>query len=71
VTKTLPANNEARPNQTKPIGFFMTDQNKHSIATFAALKTSIANGEEQLVKNYWQITPCKRLKKAISLTWLN
>jgi hypothetical protein len=27
-----------------------TDQHKHSIATFAALKTAIANGEEQLVK---------------------
>jgi hypothetical protein len=73
VTKTLPANNEARPNQTKPIGFFMTDQNKHSIATFAALKTSIANGEEQLVKKLLADYPMQEIEKSylIDLAKLN
>jgi hypothetical protein len=30
--------------------FSVTDQNEHSIAAFAALKTCIANGEEKSVK---------------------
>jgi hypothetical protein len=32
------------------MGSNMSDQNKHTIATFAALKTSIANGEAQSIK---------------------
>lgn len=32
------------------MGSNKTDQKKHSIATFAALKTAIVNGEERSVK---------------------
>lgn len=42
----------------------MTDQNKHSIATFAALKTSIANGEELSVKELLANQPMQELEKS-------
>jgi hypothetical protein len=41
-----------------------TDQHKHSIATFAALKTAIANGEEQLVKELLADQPMQDLEKS-------
>ena len=42
----------------------MTDQNKHSIATFAALKTCIVNGEEQSVKELLANQPMQELEKS-------
>ena len=42
----------------------MTDQNKHSIATFAALKTSIVNGEELSVKELLGNQPMQELEKS-------
>jgi|TARA_R110000851_G_scaffold4753_5_gene19687 hypothetical protein len=41
-----------------------TDQHKHSIATFAALKTAIANDEEQLVKELLADQPMQDLEKS-------
>jgi hypothetical protein len=41
-----------------------TDQHKHSIATFAALKTAIANDEEQLVKELLAGQPMQDLEKS-------
>jgi hypothetical protein len=60
-------------NQTKPIGFNMIDQNKHSIATFAALKTSIVNNEEQSVKELLANQPMPEIEKSylIDLAKLN
>jgi hypothetical protein len=51
----------------------MTDQNKHSIATFAALKTCIANGEEQSVKELLANQPMQEIEKSylIDLAKLN
>jgi hypothetical protein len=42
----------------------MTDQDKHSIATFAALKTAIANGEELSVKELLANQPMQELEKS-------
>ena len=42
----------------------MTDQNKHSIATFAALKTAIVNGEELSVKELLGNQPMQELEKS-------
>jgi hypothetical protein len=42
----------------------MTDEKKHSIATFAALKTSIANGEELSVKELLANQPMQELEKS-------
>ncbi|MFQ3189723.1 MAG: hypothetical protein ACI936_000848 [Paraglaciecola sp.] len=60
-------------NKTIQMGSNMTDQNKHSIATFAALKTSIANGEEQSVKELLANQPMQELEKSylIDLAKLN
>ncbi|MGI2109060.1 hypothetical protein ACRN9C_06630 [Shewanella frigidimarina] len=44
-----------------------TDQHKHSIATFAALKTAIANDEEQLVKVLLADEPMQELEKSYLL----
>jgi hypothetical protein len=41
-----------------------TDQHKHNIATFAALKTAIANDEEQLVKELLADQPMQDLEKS-------
>ena len=51
----------------------MTDQDKHSIATFAALKTSITNGEERLVKELLANQPMQEIEKSylIDLAKLN
>lgn len=46
----------------------MSNENEHSIATFAALKTCIANGEVQSVKELLASSQYKHLKKAILLT---
>ncbi|MFQ3208189.1 MAG: hypothetical protein ACI9IT_002352 [Glaciecola sp.] len=45
----------------------MTDQNKHSIANFAALKTAIANGEEELIKELLSKKPMQELEKSYLL----
>ena len=42
----------------------MSDQDEHSIATFAALKTAIANGEELLVKELLANQPMQALEKS-------
>ena len=51
----------------------MTDQNEQSIANFAALKTSIANGEEQSIKELLANRPMQALEKSylIDLAKLN
>lgn len=51
----------------------MTDQKKQSIANFAALKTSIVNGEEQSVKELLLNAPMQELEKSylIDLAKLN
>jgi hypothetical protein len=46
------------------MGSNMSDQNKHTIATFAALKTSIANGEEQSVKELLGNEPMQDIEKS-------
>jgi hypothetical protein len=46
------------------MGSNMSDQNKHAIATFAALKTSIANGEEQSVKELLGNEPMQDIEKS-------
>jgi hypothetical protein len=45
----------------------MTDQNKHSIANFAALKTAIVNGEEELIKELLSKKPMQELEKSYLL----
>ncbi|MFT6987737.1 MAG: hypothetical protein ACJAT7_003596 [Psychromonas sp.] len=45
----------------------MTDQNKHSIANFAALKTAIVNGEEELIKELLSNKPMQELEKSYLL----
>ena len=49
------------------------DQNEHGIAHFAALKTAIANGEEQTVKELLPTGPMQDLEKdyLIELAKLN
>jgi hypothetical protein len=51
----------------------MTDKNEQSIANFAALKTSIVNGEEQSVKELLASRPMQDLEKSylIDLAKLN
>ena len=46
------------------MGSNKTDQNKLSIATYAALKTCIANGEEQSVKELLANQPMQELEKS-------
>ena len=41
----------------------MTEQNEHSIANFAALKTAIVNAEEESVKALLTKQPMQDLKK--------
>jgi hypothetical protein len=45
----------------------MIDQNKHSIANFAALKTAIVNGEEELIKELLSKKPMQELEKSYLL----
>jgi hypothetical protein len=45
----------------------MTDQNEHSIANFAALKTAIVNGEEELIKELLSKKPMQELEKSYLL----
>jgi hypothetical protein len=49
------------------------EQNQHTIATFAALKTAIVNGEEQSVKELLANQPMQELEKSylIDLAKLN
>ena len=49
------------------------DQNEHGIAHFAALKTAIANGEEQSVRELLPSEPIQELEKGylIDLAELN
>jgi hypothetical protein len=51
----------------------MTNENKHSIANFAALKTSIVNAEEQSVKQLLANQSMEELEKSylIDLAKLN
>ncbi|MBA6353344.1 hypothetical protein [Colwellia sp. BRX9-1] len=51
----------------------MSNQNERSIATFAALKTCIANGETQSVKELLAKQPIQALEKSylIDLAKLN
>lgn len=42
----------------------MSNQNEYSIATFAALKTCIANGEAQSVKELLAKQPIQALEKS-------
>ncbi|MBA6265257.1 hypothetical protein [Colwellia sp. Bg11-12] len=42
----------------------MSNKNEHSIATFAALKTCIANGEAQSVKELLAKQPIQALEKS-------
>lgn len=51
----------------------MTEQKEQSIANFAALKTSIANGEEESVKELLANRPMQELEKSylIDLAKLN
>jgi hypothetical protein len=42
----------------------MTDQNKHSIATFAALKASIVNGEEPSVEELLENQSMQEIEKS-------
>jgi len=55
------------------MGTNKAEQNKHSIATFAALKTAIANNEEQSVKELLANQPMQELEKSylIDLAKLN
>ena len=46
------------------IGSIMTDKNEHGIATFAALKTAIANNEEQSIKELLANQPMQALEKS-------
>jgi hypothetical protein len=50
-----------------------TNQNEHGIANFAALKTAIANGEEQLIRSLLPDEPMQDLEKSylIDLAKLN
>jgi hypothetical protein len=45
----------------------MTNENKHSIADFAALKTAIANSEEKLIKELLSKQPMQELEKSYLL----
>lgn len=45
----------------------MTDKNDRSIANFAALKTSIVNGEEALVKELLETRTMQELEKSYLL----
>jgi hypothetical protein len=45
------------------MGSDYSDQNKHSIANYSALKTAIANGEEQLVKELVANQSMQQLEK--------
>jgi len=45
----------------------MTDKNKHSIANFAALKTAIVNGEEELITELLSKQPMQGLEKSYLL----
>ena len=45
----------------------MTDEIKHGIANFSALKTSIANGEEQSVKELLAGLPMQEIEKSYLL----
>lgn len=51
----------------------MTEQNEHSIANFAALKTAIVNAEEESVKALLTKQPMQDLEKSylIDLAKLN
>ncbi|MGK0250052.1 MAG: hypothetical protein ACI910_002820 [Oleispira sp.] len=49
------------------MGSIMTDQRNHSIANFAALKTAIANGEEELIKELLLKEPMQELEKSYLL----
>ncbi|MFK3976514.1 hypothetical protein [Shewanella vesiculosa] len=53
------------------MGSHNTDQHKHSIATFAALKTAIANDEEQLVKDLLANEPMQELEKSYLIDLAN
>tara|TARA_R110002167_G_scaffold37625_2_gene117809 strand:+ start:832 stop:1047 length:216 start_codon:yes stop_codon:yes gene_type:complete len=50
-----------------------TNQNEHGIANFAALKTAIANGEEQSIRSLLPDEPMQDLEKSylIELAKLN
>ncbi|WJG08082.1 hypothetical protein [Aliiglaciecola sp. LCG003] len=41
-----------------------SNQNEHGIANFAALKTAIANGEEQSIKELLPDEPMQELEKS-------
>lgn len=60
-------------NETQGMRINMTDQNEPTIANFAALKTSIVNGEEQSVKELLANQPMQELEKSylIDLAKLN
>jgi hypothetical protein len=45
----------------------MTNETNHSIADFAALKTAIANGEEELIKELLSKQPMQELEKSYLL----
>lgn len=51
----------------------MTDEHEHGMANFAALKTSVANGEEQSVRELLGEQPMHELEKGylIDLAKLN
>ncbi|MEZ8184269.1 hypothetical protein ACED29_00435 [Shewanella sp. 5S214] len=53
------------------MGSHNTDQHKHSIATFAALKTAIANDEEHLVKDLLANEPMQELEKSYLIDLAN
>lgn len=53
------------------MGSHNTDQHKHSIATFAALKTAIANDEEQLVKDLLANEPMQEIEKSYLIDLAN
>jgi len=48
-----------------------TEQNEHTIATFAALKTAIANGEEQSVKELLADQPMQELERSYLIDLAN
>jgi hypothetical protein len=54
-------------NKTQQTGLIMTNEIKHSIANFAALETSIANGEEQSVKELLADQSMQELEKSYLL----
>jgi hypothetical protein len=58
-------------NKTHRMRANMTDQNEQSIANFAALKTSIANGEEQSVKELLADRPMQALEKSYLIDLAN